>query len=157
MSVDSHLMFFHVTWGSKHSSANLALEHPHLFVNTFNVDIPCHLPGKLLLANVTLVPPYFIVHFKNVSSQLNLERISFVAMLADKLFDAEMNRVDVLGQDINWFEILVAPVARMALNIMHTSNVGSETDCTFKHPFTNVAGPETKTEIINSICILGNA
>jgi hypothetical protein len=70
-------------------------------VNTFNVDIPCHLPGKLLLANVTLVPPYFIVHFKNVSSQLNLECISFVAMLADKLFDAEMNRVDVLGHDIN--------------------------------------------------------
>jgi hypothetical protein len=50
---------------------------------------------------VTLVPPYFIVHFKNVSSQLNLECISFVAMLTDKLFDAEMNRVDVLGQDIN--------------------------------------------------------
>jgi hypothetical protein len=90
-----------VTRSAKHFFANIALEHPQLFVNTFNVDIPCRLPDKLLLTNVTMVPFDFIVPLNYVSFELNLERIPFVTLLTDKLFDAEMNRVDVLGQDIN--------------------------------------------------------
>ena len=109
--MDSHLMFFHVTRSAKHFFANIAIEHPQLFVNTFNVDIPCHLPGKLLLTNVTMVPFDFIVRLNNVSFQLNLERIPFVALLADKFLDAEVNRVDVIGKAIFSPEFLVTPVA----------------------------------------------
>jgi hypothetical protein len=89
----------------------MALEHPQLFVNTFNVDIPCHLPGKLLLTNVTMVPFDFIMCLNDVSFQLNLQRIPFVALLANKLLDAQVNRVDVIGKAIFSPELLFAPVA----------------------------------------------
>jgi hypothetical protein len=104
-------MFFHVTQSAKHSSANMALEHLQLFVNRFNVDILCHLPGKLLLTNVTMVPLDFIVRLNYVSFQLNLERIPFVTLLADKLLNPEVNRVDVIGKAIFSPEFLFAPVA----------------------------------------------
>jgi hypothetical protein len=89
----------------------MALEHLQLFVNGFNVDILCHLPGKLLLTNVTMVPFDFIVRLNNVSFQLYLEGVPFVALLADKLLDAEMNRVDVIGKAVFPPELFVAPVA----------------------------------------------
>ena len=89
----------------------MALEHLQLFVNRFNVDILCHLPGKLFLTNVTMVPFDFIMCLNDVSFQLNLQRIPFVALLADKLLDAEVNRVDVIGKTIFSLELLFAPVA----------------------------------------------
>ena len=89
----------------------MALEHLQLFMNRFNVDILCHLPGKLLLTNVTMVPFDFIMCLNDVSFQLNLQRIPFVALLANKLLDAQVNRVDVIGKAIFSPEFLVTPVA----------------------------------------------
>jgi hypothetical protein len=75
---------------------------------------------------------------------LNLERKLFVALITGKLLDAEVNGVDVLGQVVLSVELLVAPVARMLHNDVNICNVGFEAGFILKHPFTNVAGPETK-------------
>jgi hypothetical protein len=75
---------------------------------------------------------------------LNLERKLFVALITGKLLDAEVNGVDVLGQVVLSVELLVAPVARMLHNDVNICNVGFEAGFILKHPFTNVAGSETK-------------
>jgi hypothetical protein len=66
------------------------------------------------------------VHLLKVKFELNLQRILLVAMLAGKLLDAQVNRVDVIHPDVLSSELLVAPVASQSWSHVDGSLVQSE-------------------------------